>query len=222
MGDLLRRHPVSLLLALGASIVSNSSYYLLLYVPTYGIKTLHPPAYTGFVATLVGGLATFSVVAGYWSDKIRPRARICSSAGLLPDGDGAAQHHGADGDRAACASCRELMKGVRDPSSHRRIARPSSARELNRSCGDKRGSARNSAGADRNGVCRSISTNGCGTRAMIGCPAFRSQQSRPALSFQSASISPQMSRGQAWRHRSESIAPQARSRRQHATSERLP
>jgi len=78
IGDLLRRYPVSLLLALGASIVSNSSYYLLLYVPTYGIKTLHLPAYTGFVATLVGGivLATFSVVAGYWSDKIRPRARI--------------------------------------------------------------------------------------------------------------------------------------------------
>ena len=78
IGDLLRRHPVSLLLALGASIISNSSYYLLLYIPTYGVKTLHLPAYTGFAATLVGGiiLAVFSVVAGYWSDKIRPRARI--------------------------------------------------------------------------------------------------------------------------------------------------
>jgi MHS family proline/betaine transporter-like MFS transporter len=78
IGDLLRRYPVSLLLALGASIVSNSSYYLLLYVPTYGIKTLHLPAYTGFVATLVGGiiLATFSVVAGYWSDRTSPRTRI--------------------------------------------------------------------------------------------------------------------------------------------------
>src|SRR6516162_1363295 len=78
IADLLRRYPVSLLLALGASIVSNSSYYLLLYVPTYGIKTLHLPAYTGFVATLVGGivLATFSVVAGYWSDKTVPRTRI--------------------------------------------------------------------------------------------------------------------------------------------------
>src|SRR5262249_3183130 len=56
IGELLRQQPVSVLLALGASIVSNSSYYLLLYIPTYGIKTLHLPAYTGFVATLVGGL----------------------------------------------------------------------------------------------------------------------------------------------------------------------
>jgi MFS transporter, MHS family, proline/betaine transporter len=78
IGDLLRRHPVSLLLALGASVISNSSYYLLLYIPTYGVKTLHLPAYTGFAATLAGGiiLAVFSVVAGHFSDKTRPRTRI--------------------------------------------------------------------------------------------------------------------------------------------------
>jgi MFS transporter, MHS family, proline/betaine transporter len=78
IGDLIRRHPGSLLLALGAAIVSNSSYYLLLYVPTYGVKTLHLPAYTGFAATLLGGiiLAVFSVIAGYWSDKTVPRSRL--------------------------------------------------------------------------------------------------------------------------------------------------
>jgi MFS transporter, MHS family, proline/betaine transporter len=78
ISELLRRHPVSALLALGAAVISNSSYYLLLYIPTYGVKTLHLPAYTTFVATLVGGLilAIFSVVAGHWSDKTRPRARI--------------------------------------------------------------------------------------------------------------------------------------------------
>jgi len=76
--DLLRKHPVSALLALGASVISNSSYYLLLYIPTYGVKTLHLPAYTGFAATLVGGiiLAVFSVIAGHWSDKSRPRVRL--------------------------------------------------------------------------------------------------------------------------------------------------
>jgi MHS family proline/betaine transporter-like MFS transporter len=85
IGDLLRRHPVSLLLAMGASIVSNASYYLLLYIPTYGVKTLHLPAYTGFAATLLGGviLAVFSVVAGYWSDRIVPRSRIMLIAGWL-------------------------------------------------------------------------------------------------------------------------------------------
>ena len=67
------------LLALGISIISNSSYYLLLYIPTYGVKTLHLPPYTGFVATLLGGavLAVFSVIAGHWSDRIsRPRIML--------------------------------------------------------------------------------------------------------------------------------------------------
>jgi MFS transporter, MHS family, proline/betaine transporter len=85
VGDLMRRHPLSVLLALGASVVSNSSYYLLLYIPTYGQKTLHLPAYIGFVATLVGGviLAIFSVLAGHWSDKITSRAPIMLGTGLL-------------------------------------------------------------------------------------------------------------------------------------------
>jgi MHS family proline/betaine transporter-like MFS transporter len=82
--DLLRRQPVQALLALGASIVSNASYYLLLYIPTYGVKQLHLPASTGFIATLVGGaiLAVFSPVAGHWSDKV-PRARIMLVMGWL-------------------------------------------------------------------------------------------------------------------------------------------
>src|SRR3984885_1299941 len=85
IGDLLRRHPMSVLLAIGASIVSNSSYYLLLYIPTYGQKTLHLPAYTGFVATLVGGvlLAIFSVVAGHWSDKRGRSGIMLAMAGLF-------------------------------------------------------------------------------------------------------------------------------------------
>ncbi|HVH79632.1 MAG TPA: MFS transporter, partial [Stellaceae bacterium] len=84
MGKLLREHPLPVLLALGASIVSNSSYYLLLYIPTYGQKTLHLPAYTGFIATLVGGviLAIFSIVAGHWSDKTA-RAPIMLWTGSL-------------------------------------------------------------------------------------------------------------------------------------------
>jgi MHS family proline/betaine transporter-like MFS transporter len=77
ISELLHRQPIPLLLAIGISVISNSSYYLLLYIPTYGVKTLHLPAYIGFVATLVGGvvLAVFSVIAGHWSDKT-PRPRI--------------------------------------------------------------------------------------------------------------------------------------------------
>jgi len=82
--ELLRLYPMPVLLAIGASIISNSSYYLLAYIPTYGVKTLHLPAYTGFVATLVGGiiLAIFAVVAGYWSDRM-PRPRIMLITGWL-------------------------------------------------------------------------------------------------------------------------------------------
>jgi MHS family proline/betaine transporter-like MFS transporter len=79
ISELLRNHPAPVLLALGVSIISNSSYYLLLYIPTYAVKTLHLPAYTGFAATLLGGvvLAIFSVVAGHWSDKAaRPRIML--------------------------------------------------------------------------------------------------------------------------------------------------
>ena len=77
--ELLHRHRIPVLLAFGASIISNSSYYLLLYIPTYAVRTLHLPAYTGFAATLLGGviLAVFSVVAGHWSDKTaRPRIML--------------------------------------------------------------------------------------------------------------------------------------------------
>jgi MHS family proline/betaine transporter-like MFS transporter len=79
ISELLHRHPIPVLLAIGASTISNSSYYLLLYIPTYAVKTLHLPAYTGFVATLLGGvvLAVFSVLAGHWSDKKgRPRIML--------------------------------------------------------------------------------------------------------------------------------------------------
>ena len=84
IGDLLHRYPGAVLLALGASIISNSSYYLLLYIPTYAVKTLHLPSYTGFAATLVGGvmLAVFSVVAGHVSDRT-PRTHIMLVMALL-------------------------------------------------------------------------------------------------------------------------------------------
>jgi MHS family proline/betaine transporter-like MFS transporter len=72
ISDLLRRHPLPVLLALGISIISNSSFYILAYMPTYGQKTLHLPASTAFTATLIGGviLAIGCPLAGYLSDRI--------------------------------------------------------------------------------------------------------------------------------------------------------
>jgi len=54
--DLLHRHPLPVPLGLGISIIPNSSFYLLAYIPTYGVNTLHLPASTVFTATLIGGL----------------------------------------------------------------------------------------------------------------------------------------------------------------------
>ena len=72
ISDLLRRYPLEVLLSLGISIISNSSFYILAYIPTYGVKTLHLPQATGFTATLVGGLilAIGCPLFGHWSDKI--------------------------------------------------------------------------------------------------------------------------------------------------------
>ncbi len=79
ISDLLRRQPMEVLLALGISIISNASFYILAYIPTYGVKTLHLPQSTAFTATLVGGLilAVGCPLAGHWSDKIyRPRLMV--------------------------------------------------------------------------------------------------------------------------------------------------
>jgi MHS family proline/betaine transporter-like MFS transporter len=72
ISDLLRRYPLEVLLALGISIISNASFYILAYIPTYGVKTLHLPQSAGFTATLIGGLilAIGCPLAGHWSDKI--------------------------------------------------------------------------------------------------------------------------------------------------------
>jgi MFS transporter, MHS family, proline/betaine transporter len=77
ISDLLHRYPLGVVLALGISIISNASFYILAYIPTYGVKTLHLPQSTGFTATLIGGLilAIGCPLFGHWSDKI-PRPLI--------------------------------------------------------------------------------------------------------------------------------------------------
>ncbi|MBV8737235.1 MAG: MFS transporter [Alphaproteobacteria bacterium] len=69
--DMLRANPIEFLLATGISAISNSSAYIILYIPTYAIKELHLPQTTGFTATLVGAivLGLASPLAGHLSDK---------------------------------------------------------------------------------------------------------------------------------------------------------
>jgi MHS family proline/betaine transporter-like MFS transporter len=83
--DLFRRHPVSVVLAIGASIISNSSFYVILYIPTYAIRELHLPASTGFTATLVGAalLTVVCPIAGHWSDKIGRAPIMLAMAALF-------------------------------------------------------------------------------------------------------------------------------------------
>jgi MFS transporter, MHS family, proline/betaine transporter len=70
--DMLRAHPIEALLAIGVSAISNSSAYIILYIPTYAMKELHLPQATGFTATLVGAiiLGIASPFAGHFSDKL--------------------------------------------------------------------------------------------------------------------------------------------------------
>jgi MFS transporter, MHS family, proline/betaine transporter len=82
--ELLTHQLGHLLLAIGVAVVSNSSNYLILYMPTYAITQLKLPASTGFIATLLGGLIlTFgSPLIGHWSDSVG-RTPIMMVAALL-------------------------------------------------------------------------------------------------------------------------------------------
>jgi MFS transporter, MHS family, proline/betaine transporter len=73
------------LLAIGIAVVSNSSNYLILYMPTYAVKQLSLPQSSGFIATLIGGLilTVGSPLIGHWSDSVG-RTRIMQvAAGLF-------------------------------------------------------------------------------------------------------------------------------------------
>jgi len=82
--DLFSRQLGRTLLSIGAVILSSSSNYVILYMPTYGIKELGLPQSVGFTATLIGGiiLTVVSPLVGHWSDKIG-RTRIMMAMSIL-------------------------------------------------------------------------------------------------------------------------------------------
>ena len=83
---LLAHQKARLALAVGAAVISNSSNYLILYMPTYAIKELGLPQSVGFIATLIGAivLGTVAPLAGHLSDKIgRTRIMLAMTALFL-------------------------------------------------------------------------------------------------------------------------------------------
>jgi MHS family proline/betaine transporter-like MFS transporter len=83
--DVLRDHPIECLLAMGAAVISNSSAYIILYIPTYAMKELHLPQATGFTATLVGAviLGIAAPFAGHLSDKFGRSGILTGTAWLF-------------------------------------------------------------------------------------------------------------------------------------------
>jgi MFS transporter, MHS family, proline/betaine transporter len=83
--DVLREHPIECLLAMGAAVISNSSAYIILYIPTYAMNELHLPQVTGFTATLVGAaiLGIASPFAGHLSDKFGRSGILTAMAWLF-------------------------------------------------------------------------------------------------------------------------------------------
>jgi MHS family proline/betaine transporter-like MFS transporter len=63
---------LQVMLGIGALAVSTAVNYLIVYMPTYVVKTLNLPPIVGFEATLAGGIAVtvLTPIAGMVSDKI--------------------------------------------------------------------------------------------------------------------------------------------------------
>lgn len=83
--DLFRKHPLPIVLAIGASVISNSSFYVILYIPTYAVRQLHLSASTGFAATLAGAalLTVVCPIAGHYSDRLGRAPIMLAMAALF-------------------------------------------------------------------------------------------------------------------------------------------
>jgi MHS family proline/betaine transporter-like MFS transporter len=70
--EVLLHQKIRVTLGIGALAISTAVNYLILYMPTYAVKTLNLPASVGFIATFLGAIVvTFlTPVAGLISDRI--------------------------------------------------------------------------------------------------------------------------------------------------------
>lgn len=70
--EMFTRHWDRLLMCIGIVILSTSSNYIILFMPTYAIKQLHLPQSLGFTATMLGGilLTLCAPLFGHMSDRV--------------------------------------------------------------------------------------------------------------------------------------------------------
>ena len=82
--ELFRDHKGSILMAIGALMLSTSVSYTIIYMPTYAVKQLGLSAANGFAGTLISGLilTVLTPFVGYFSDRIG-RTRIMIWAALI-------------------------------------------------------------------------------------------------------------------------------------------
>ncbi|MBM6622730.1 MFS transporter [Micrococcaceae bacterium RIT802] len=82
---ILRGQKLLVLLTVGLLAVTTCLNYMITYIPTYAIKTLHLPDSSGFMATIVAGLVLLVVTpfAGHFSDKLGQLRIMIPAAGLI-------------------------------------------------------------------------------------------------------------------------------------------
>jgi MHS family proline/betaine transporter-like MFS transporter len=85
MRDLIMTQWDRVLLVIGAVIISTSSQYMLVYMPTYAIRELHLPQFLSYTAAVAAaGLQTIAVpFVGIWVDRVGQRRVMLGAAGLF-------------------------------------------------------------------------------------------------------------------------------------------
>ena len=83
LGSTLSTHLGRLLAAAGAVALASLSVYLILYMPTFAVKSLGLPAYAGFLGGIIAGLVTLggTPFIGTLADRVGP-ARVMSVAAV--------------------------------------------------------------------------------------------------------------------------------------------
>ncbi|MGY3620730.1 MFS transporter [Bradyrhizobium sp. USDA 10063] len=85
VSEVLLRQKLPVLLAIGALAVSTAVNYLIVYMPTYVVKTLHLPPSVGFIASLAAQTAVMLLapIAGLVSDRIGRTTHMIAFGVLL-------------------------------------------------------------------------------------------------------------------------------------------